>query len=98
MIYHVVSCCNMIYHAKKLPKKKKKEKKNGLSSESPMTARLIFIAKDISPKAYTAERIMPRSELTTNLTISSLYDDSGRVSCTSFMAFVTLRSLRYNTR
>ncbi len=38
MIYHVVSCCNMIYHAKKLPKKERKKKRAaiGIPDDSPV--------------------------------------------------------------
>lgn len=38
MIYHVVSCCNMIYHAKNSPKKKEKKKRAviGIPDDSPV--------------------------------------------------------------
>ncbi len=37
MIYHVISCCNMIYHAKKLPKKERKKRAViGIPDDSPV--------------------------------------------------------------
>ncbi len=39
MIYHVVSCCNMIYHAKNSPKNKEKKKNRaviGIPDDSPV--------------------------------------------------------------